>query len=418
MRIFFSVGEPSGDLHGSNLIRRFRQSDPNIKCVGFGGPKMAAAGCDLHYDLTQKAVMFLTEVIGQLRFFFSLVDQADDYFSKHKIDAVVLIDYPGFNWWIAKKAKQRGIPVFYFGVPQMWAWAPWRVRKMRKYVDHALCKLPFEVQWFKERNCEATYVGHPYFDQLDRQSYDGMFLKEHKQSRNGKRLITLLPGSRNQEVKGNLPTLIRSAAEISTACPDTTFAVGCSNERQLQMASEIFEEMKAEPDSALPEIELHVNRTPELMASATACMACSGSVSLELMHYRKPTVIVYKIKPLIYAAQALLLRTKYITLVNLIAAKDIAKKTWRPTDPDSGTEDARGMIMPEYLSTGDVSKPAAYQVIKWLKNPELMQEKIDHLDRLANQYAKSGAVDQAADYILQTLGGVEQIPEVKKRQAA
>ena len=169
---------------------------------------------------------------------------------------------------------------------------------------------------------------------------------------------------------------------------------------------------------ALPEIELHVNRTPELMASATACMACSGSVSLELMHYRKPTVIVYKIKPVIYAAQALMLRTKYITLVNLIAAKDLAKKTWRPTDPDSGTADARGMVMPEYLSTGDVSKPAALQVIKWLQNPELLQEKIDQLDQLAIQYAKPGAVDQAADYILQTLGGVEQPQEVKSRQAA
>ena len=226
MRIFFSVGEPSGDLHGSNLIRRFRKADPKIKCVGFGGPKMAEAGCDLHYDLTQKAVMFLTEVIGQLRFFFSLVDQADEYFSKHQVDAVVLIDYPGFNWWIAKKAKQRGIPVFYFGVPQMWAWAPWRVRKMRKFVDHALCKLPFEVQWFKDRNCKATYVGHPYFDQLDRQSYDGIFLKNHKQSRNGKRLITLLPGSRKQEVTGNLPTLIRSATHISAACPDTSLRRG------------------------------------------------------------------------------------------------------------------------------------------------------------------------------------------------
>ena len=112
---------------------------------------------------------------------------------------------------------------------------------MRKFVDHALCKLPFEVQWFKDRNCEATYVGHPYFDQLDRQTYDGMFLKNHKQSRNGKRLITLLPGSRKQEVTGNLPTLIRSATHILAACPDTVFAVGCSNEHQLQMASEILE---------------------------------------------------------------------------------------------------------------------------------------------------------------------------------
>lgn len=402
MRIFFSVGEPSGDLHGSNLIRRFRGADDSIECVGFGGPKMAEAGCELHYDLTQKAVMFLKEVIGQLRFFFGLVDQADEYFATHEVDAVVLIDYPGFNWWIAKKAKQRGIPVFYFGVPQMWAWAPWRVRKMRKYVDHALCKLPFEVDWFKQRNCGATYVGHPYFDQLDRQSYDGLFLTEQRESRNGKRLTTLLPGSRNREVESNLPTLIRSASHIARECPDTTFAVACSNEHQLTMAEEILANEAKE--TALPKIDLHVGRTPELMVSATACMACSGSVSLELMHYRKPTVIVYKIKPTIYAAQALLLRTKYITLVNLIASKNIAKKTWRPTNPDADNDDARGMVMPEYLSTGDVSKPAAKQIVRWLNDPVLLQKKIDQLDQLAKRYAKPGAVDLAADYILKTLG--------------
>ena len=117
MRIFFSVGEPSGDLHGSNLIRRFRKADPTIQCVGFGGPKMADADCDLHYDLTQKAVMFLTEVIGQLRFFFSLVDQADDYFSKNQIDAVVLIDYPGLQLVDRKKSQTARHPCILFWCP-------------------------------------------------------------------------------------------------------------------------------------------------------------------------------------------------------------------------------------------------------------------------------------------------------------
>ena len=124
---------------------------------------MAAAGCDIHYDLTQMAVMFIWEVLKKLRFFFRLVDRAEDYFQQNKVDAVVLIDYPGFNWHIAKRAKRHGIPVYYYGTPQMWAWAPWRVRKIRKYVDHVLCKLPFEVDWFAARGCTATYVGHPYF---------------------------------------------------------------------------------------------------------------------------------------------------------------------------------------------------------------------------------------------------------------
>ena len=135
MRIFFSVGEPSGDLHGANLIRglqsRAKADGTELQCIGFGGPKMKAAGCELKFDLTTMAVMFIAEVLKNLRLFFRLIGEADDYFAKNEVDAVVLIDYPGFNWWIAKKAKKHGIPVFYYGVPQIWAWAGWRIRKIR-----------------------------------------------------------------------------------------------------------------------------------------------------------------------------------------------------------------------------------------------------------------------------------------------
>jgi len=122
--------------------------------------------------------MFIAEVLKNIRLFFRLIGEADKYFAENEVDAVVLIDYPGFNWWIARKAKKHGIPVFYYGVPQMWAWAGWRIRKIRKFVDHVLCKLPFEVEWFKERGCQATFVGHPYFDQLVHQEYDNDFLSE------------------------------------------------------------------------------------------------------------------------------------------------------------------------------------------------------------------------------------------------
>lgn len=399
MRIFFSVGEPSGDLHGANLIRRMKSQRSDIECVGYGGPKMADAGCEIHYDLTQQAVMFLWDVIKQLRFFFGLVDRADEYFAEHPVDAVVLIDYPGFNWWIAKKAKRRGIPVFYYGVPQMWAWAPWRVRKIRKYVDHVLCKLPFEVEWFKQRNCHATYVGHPYFDQLQRQSYDGIFLQQVK----SKTLVTLLPGSRDREVKTNLPTLIAAAGHVAQACPEAEFAVACFNQKQKAMAEEILSQanqMTSANPSATPAIKIYQGRTPELMVAAQACMACSGSVSMELLHHRKPTVIVYKVKRWVMVAQAILLRTKFITLVNLIAADDIRKTTWKPFDPQQHPDDA---IMPEYMATTDVSKKLAGHVVSWLTDDDCKAKKVAQLDALAEQYAISGATSRAADYITEKL---------------
>ncbi len=399
MRIFFSVGEPSGDLHGANLIRRMKSEMPEAEYVGYGGPKMTAAGCDVHYDLTQHAIMFIWDAIKQLRFFFSLVDRADEYFEKNQVDAVVLIDYPGFNWWIAKKAKRRGIPVFYYGVPQMWAWAPWRVRKIRKYVDHVLCKLPFEVPWFKQRDCHATYVGHPYFDQLENQSYDEPFLESVK----SEGLVALLPGSRDREVKNNFPTLIETAGIVAQECPEAEFAVACFNQRQKQMAEEILEEVcisRGSEDSQLPEIRMYVERTPELMVAARACVACSGSVSMELLYHRKPTVIVYKVKRWVMVAQALLMRTKFITLVNLIAATDIRKTTWAPFDPERNPDDA---IMPEYMSTGDVSQKVANHVVGWLTNEDRREQKVGQLDAVAQQYAIPGATARAADYIISKL---------------
>src|SRR5690606_25761781 len=112
-----------------------------------------------------------------------------------------LIDFPGFNWHIAKAAKTHGIPVFYYGTPQVWGWAAWRVRKLQEYVDHALCKLPFEEAWLRERGVNATYVGHPYFDELHSRVLDSKFIAEHSDPQQP--LVTLLPGSRTQEVRNN-----------------------------------------------------------------------------------------------------------------------------------------------------------------------------------------------------------------------
>ena len=392
MRIFFSVGEPSGDLHGANFIRGLK-SQTDVECVGFGGPKMQAAGCELKFELTSMAVMFVAEVLKNIRLFFRLIGEADQYFAENKVDAVVLIDYPGFNWWIARKAKKHGIPVFYYGVPQMWAWAGWRIRKIRKFVDHVLCKLPFEVEWFKERGCQATFVGHPYFDELVNQTYDNNFLSEISSPE--RPLLTLLPGSRNQEVNNVLPILLDTAAIVKQSVPNCRIVVASFNEKQKAMADSILAEHQAD-------VETMVGRTPELMKAATVCVACSGSVSMELLYYRKPTIIVFKIKRWVMWAQTVLFKAKFITLVNLMATKDIKKKTWAPYDPDA--KDAEEVLMPEYLTTGNPSAAVAARAIRWLNDEGLRAAKITELDALASRYAIPGATDQAVSYLLRQLG--------------
>lgn len=392
MRIFFSVGEPSGDLHGSNLIRRLKSQDPRIECVGFGGPKMAAAGCQLHFELTTLAVMFIGKAIANLRTFFRLIAEADDFLRDNKVDAVVLIDYPGFNWWIARKAKKHGVPVFYYGVPQVWAWASYRVRKIRRLVDHVLCKLPFEVDWFAKRNCQATYVGHPYFDQLATQTYDEQFLAGLRTE--SPSLLTLLPGSRDQEVEQNLPILLNTAAVIKENVPGVRIVIACFNAAQQETARQQLADHRVES-------ELFTGRTPELMQAATVCLACSGSVSMELLYHRKPTVIVYKVSRFAILAQAFILRTKFITLVNLIATKNIRRSSWWPYDPDG--ENAERAVMPEYMTAGDPSKRMAAHAIRWLTDQESRERKITEMTELADVIAKPGATSQAADFILQQL---------------
>lgn len=408
MRIFFSVGEPSGDLHASNLIRHLKtnaaeatetkaESASEIECVGFGGPKMAAAGCELHYDLTQQAVMFF-EAIKQLPLFFGLIKQADQYFAQHKPDAVVLIDYAGFNWWIARKAKKHGIPVFFYGVPQVWAWAPWRLKKIQRFVDHVLCKLPFEQAWFAQRGCTATYVGHPYFDEIAHQQIDESFLG--RLNLEASPLLTLLPGSRDQEVKSVLPVLLASADKIIQQVPSCRVAIASYNQKQAEMAQNTLDQYR-DKHGGLNRLQIEVGHTPELMRAATVCLACSGSVSMELMHYRKPTIIVFKISRWMMWLQSMLLKTKFITLVNLIETDDIRKTTWRPFDPDA--EGAEQAVMPEYLTTGNPSDKVAARVVNWLTDEPHRQQTIQRLNQLADQYARPGATQRAADYLMAQL---------------
>jgi lipid-A-disaccharide synthase len=389
MRIFLSAGEPSGDMHGANLIRQLKARDPNVQAVGYGGPEMAAAGCELHADLTALAVMWILRVILNIHKFLHLVSMADRYLRHHRPDAVVLIDYPGFNWWIARRAKAHGIPVFYYAPPQIWAWASWRIKKMRRFVDHVLCSLPFEARWFASQGCRSTFVGHPYFDEVRRQQLDHRFL-DVERAKPG-RLVTLLPGSRTQEVTQNLATMLKAAMLIHAQSPDTRFAIASFKPHQAKIARDMAAK------SALP-IEVHLRRTPELIHLAECCIAVSGSVSLELLYQAKPTVIVYSVGRFAYCLQAKFRRVKYITLVNLITAKELFPSDLRPYDPTSA-EDA-AVLFPEYLTCEDRSADLAAHVLRWLGDEAERMRLVERLAQLKAEVGHGGAASRAADYIL------------------
>jgi lipid-A-disaccharide synthase len=354
---------------------------------------MAAAGCRLHADLTQLAVMWFARALANLHQFIALLVQADRYFHAHRPDAVVMIDFPGFNWWIARRAKAHGIPVFYYGTPQVWAWASHRVRKMRRFVDHVLCKLPFEERWFRERGCHATYVGHPYFDELRAQKLDQAFVRRVKSGPGP--LVVILPGSRTQEVEANTREFLKAAAKIACRVPAVRFAAAAFKESQAELVR------RAAAESGIP-VDVHVGRTPELIHAADCCLACSGSVSLELLYHAKPSVIYYRISRLAFFVQSVFRKVRYITLVNLMTAENPftgrPAGVYDPADPRDGH-----VLIPEYLTCEDKSDQLAGHVIEWLTEAAARSRRAAGLAALRDRFGQGGASQRAAEYISREL---------------
>ncbi len=369
MHLFLCAGEPSGDLHGANLVRTLKASDPSLRVTGFGGPKMEAAGATVLFDLTSLAVMGFVRVLKHLRTFFRLARQAQDHWATDKPDAVVLIDYPGFNFALAKRAHAAGIPVYYFVPPQIWAWRTHRVKKVRRWCTGVLTALPFEDDWYRQRGVATHFVGHPYFDELAAQRPDAAFVEAE---RVGGPVVGLLPGSRDQEVTGNLPLMVGAAEQIAAARPDVRFRVAAFSERQADVCRAAF------AGKNLP-VEVLVGRTPEVIAVATACVAVSGSVSLELMGRHVPTVVVYRMSRLMLKLVRRLIKVPFISLVNLLAEKE---------------------LYPEHATHSDDPAPVAGPILRWLNDPAARAAVVGQLHALTAREARPGACDRAAAFLL------------------
>jgi lipid-A-disaccharide synthase len=369
MKLFLSAGEPSGDLHGGNLVRALLARRPDTHVTAFGGPQMQAAGADIVYPLTDLAVMGFSAVLRNLPTFYRVGDLAVRHVRATRPDAVVLIDYPGFHLALAKRLRDYGVPVYYFVPPQIWAWKQWRVRTVRKCFRGVLTALPFEDDWFRSRRVATHYIGHPYFDELARQALDPAFMAAER-ARPGAR-VALLPGSRNREITANAGTLLRAAQKVSAARPDTRFLVAAFNDRHA-------EQIRAMLPAGVP-IDVHVGRTPEVIELADACAAVSGSVGLEMMYRTKPAVILYTMSRAMHWLVGNLVSVKYMSLVNLLEGE---------------------MLYPEIYAVGDESDRVAGHLLGWLNDAPAREALVSRLAALKGRVAVPGACDRAADFLL------------------
>lgn len=373
MRFFISAGEPSGDLHAGNLTRSLKSVDANCDVFGLGGERFRAAGADVIYPLAEHAIMGFVRVAGVVPKLADLLDRLTALWHRRRPDAVVLIDYPGYHWWVAKRAKALDIPVVSFVPPQLWAWAGYRVRKMRATFDRALCALPFETNWFQQRGMRAEYIGHPYFDELERQAPDAAFVADQ---RAGGPVVAMLPGSRHGEVSENTPLLLNTARAIATQVPAARFIFACYRESHC-------EDIARRLAGANLKANAVVGRTGDAIAAADVAVAVSGSVGLELLWRQVPSVVIYRTSRWNQFLFNRLRTVDHISLVNLIAGRE---------------------LFPEFL-TDDAAHPGpAEHAVRWLTNASDRAAVVRELRDLKASFGQSGACERAAHILIDAYG--------------
>jgi len=379
MHVFFSVGEPSGDQHAAHVMQELRRKAPEIRFSGFGGPRMTAvSGFEKLYHLTDLAVMGFTAVFPLIWTFYKIYRQGKEFLARERPDVVVLVDFSGFNWWIARAAKANGIRVVYYCPPQIWAWGWWRIHKMRRLVDHVLSVLPFEAEWYRQRRVSVDYVGHPFYDEAAMHPLDTAFCDMLKSSAPVN--IGVLPGSRKGEVLGNFPAMLETIRRVHAKHPRVRFPVACYKESQRDFCQSCLV-----GDYASLPIDLYLGRTPEIIAGVDFCLMVSGSVSLEVLSRAKPAVVAYHIRKRTLLCKPYFVTVKYFSLPNLMAGRE---------------------IMPECLISND-PEPAVAELTRrldfWLSNPAEFASVQADMVALREKNAALGGLERAAQGILDQL---------------
>lgn len=344
MKLYVIAGEASGDLHGSNLMQAILDEQPSTDFRFWGGDKMKAVQNNCVKHIRDLAFMGFIEVVMNLRTITQNIRFCKEDILAYQPDAIVLIDYPGFNLRIAEWAKEQGIRVLYYISPQVWAWKQNRVHKIKRVVDKMYVILPFEKAFYQQFDYDVEYVGHPLLDEISK--YDFRSGEAQFRDRNGLDelpIIALLPGSRKQEVKTKLPIMV----EATKGMGDFQLVVAGAP----SLSVEFYQ-------SVQKEVQVVHGETYELLFHASAALVTSGTATLETALFKVPEVVCYKGSPISYFIAKRLVNVDYISLVNLIMGREVVKeliqKECRPDliryelDRLLNNTEYRGKLLAEY----------------------------------------------------------------------
>ena len=365
-----SCGEPSGDLYAGALIAALRRREPTIEVFGLGGDRFKAAGGDLVADFHGLSVTGLTEALAVLprswRTLRALVAAARE----RKPHALVVIDYPDFNFRLMRAVKRLGVPVIYYVSPQLWAWRAGRIKTMKQVVDVVLPIFPFEEPIYRREHMDVRFVGHPLIDLAVAERSREQLLQRLKLD-HAKPVVALLPGSRPNELERLAPVMAAAAPMIAAKVRGAQFIVA----RAPDLSDRLFEGF------GLPGVTLRIveGQTDDVLQAADAVVTASGTATVQAALHGKPMVVLYKLSPTTYRLGKRLARVEMYAMVNLIAGERIVR---------------------ELIQDDCTAEAVAAETIRILVEPEYRNRMIDQVAEVRRRLGGPGASERAAEAVL------------------
>ena len=313
--ILVVAGEVSGDLHAAKVVRAVAARSPETSFWGIGGDDLEAEGVELLQHTDQMSVMGIVEVLRHYRFFKGVLQQVLAEADRRKPDAALLVDYPGFNLRLAAELKKRGVEVYYYISPKVWAWNKKRIPKMAGVIDRLMVIFPFEVEVFKGSGLQVDFVGNPLVAQIDEFLSSDWIPLPWKRGRR----IALLPGSRRQEIERILPTMLAGAKKLEARFSDLSFMIATPNGRIEKIVNEQISRCPEKPER----LDVVCGHARELMRQAEAAIVTSGTATLETALIGTPHILVYKTSAFTYWFAKAVVKISYLGLVNIVADRPV-----------------------------------------------------------------------------------------------